>query len=256
MKKLLCLLLILPFLFTGCGEKKEKTPVTTPLTWETIDAIPVATGDMTEAQLRQIVLDFFRLQLSFQWTPRESFSYTITTYQEPREFQAGTLYAGLPYQGSSRSGNIYLTMEYYDPETGILENSGIDGQELSHILGNHCTSSPYWAWSRVVNSVSRYANTCMTQHYGFLPVGDYTYSTMQWSETERTKTVCQDNGAQVMFESYALTQPADGLFMFYSLGGNSHCRMVSGSPVVVRNADGTINPDESYLMYMDQGSSL
>ena len=54
MKKLLCLLLILPFLFTGCGEKKEKNPVTTPLTWETIDAIPVATGDMTEVQLRQI----------------------------------------------------------------------------------------------------------------------------------------------------------------------------------------------------------
>ena len=255
MKRFLCILLLLPLLLCGCKNGK-KQPVTTPLTWETIDAIPIATNDMSEEELRQICLDFFRLQLSFRWTPKESFSYTITTYQEGREFHAGTVYAGLPYQGSSRSGNIYLAMEYYDPETGVLDNSGITGQEFSHILGNHCTSSPYWAWSRVVTSVSRYANTCMTEHYGFLPVGAYTYTTMQWSESERTKTVCTDNGHQTMFESYALTKPADGLFMFYSLGGNSHCRMISQAPVVVRNADGTINPDESYLLYMDQGSSL
>ena len=38
--------------------------------------------------------------------------------------------------------NIDLAMEYYDSETGVLDNSGIDGQEFSHILGNHCTSSP------------------------------------------------------------------------------------------------------------------
>ena len=59
-----------------------------------------------------------------------------------------------------------------------------------------------------------------------------------------------------MFESYALLKPADGIFLFYSLGGNSHCRMVSAYPVVVRNTDGTINPEESYILYMDQGSSL
>lgn len=252
MKRLFFLLLATVLLLGGCTGKK----VSTPLTWAAIDAIPVATEDMTEEQLRQIVLDFFRLQLSFQWTPKESFAYSITTYQEARAFSAGTVYAGLPYQGSSRSGNIYLAMEYYDPKTGVLDNSGIDGQELSHILGNHCTSSPYWAWSRVVNSVTRYTNTCMTKHYGFLPVGDYTYDTIQWSENAKTKAVCKANGEQTMFESYALLKPADGIFLFYSLGGNSHCRMVSSTPVVVRNADGTINGDESYLLYMDQGSGL
>lgn len=252
MKKFFFLLLATVLLLGGCTGKK----VSTPLTWATIDAIPVATEDMTEEQLRQIVLDFFRLQLSFQWTPKESFAYSITTYKEARAFSAGTVYAGLPYQGGSRSGNIYLAMEYYDPKTGVLDNSGIDGQELSHILGNHCTSSPYWAWSRVVNSVTRYANTCMTKHYGFLPVGDYTYDTMQWSDNSQTKAVCKANGEQTMFESYALLKPADGIFLFYSLGGNSHCRMVSSTPVVVRNADGTINGEESYLLYMDQGSGL
>ena len=252
MKRMFCLALVVLLLFSGCSGKKVKTP----LTEDAINAIPVADASMTEEQLRQICLDFFRLQLSFQWTPKNSFHYTITTYQEQRSFQADTVYAGLPYQGSSRSGNIYLAMEYYDPATGILDNSGIDDQEFSHILGNHCTSSPYWAWMRVVNSVSRYTNTCMTQHYGFLPVGDYTYSTMQWSESVRTKSVCEENGEQTMFESYAQAKPADCIYMFYSLGGNSHCRMVSAEPVVVRDRDGRINGDESYLLYMDQGSSL
>ena len=274
MKRLISLLLVL-FLLSGCGntpipeETKntseppsvtvplvKKKSVPTPLTWERINAIPVATSDMTEEQLRQIVLDFFRLQLTFQWTPAETFAYTITTYQEPRGFEAGTVYAGLPYQGSSNSGNLYLAMEYYDPETGILDNTEVDGQSLSLLLGNHCTSSPYWAWSRVINSVTQYANANMTEHYGFLPVGDYDYDFVQWSEVTQTKAVCKENGEQRMYEAYALLKPADGIFLYYSTGGNSHCRMVSSHPVVVRNADGSINGDESYLLYMDQGSGL
>ncbi len=274
MKKLISLLLVL-FLLSGCGnttlpeETKstseppqvtaplvKKKAVPTPLTWDQINAIPIATPDMTEEQLRQIVLDYFRLQLTFQWTPAESFEYTITTYQEPRSFEAGTVYAGLPYQGSTTSANLYLTMEYYDPETGILGNSEIDGQSLSLLLGNHCTTSPYWAWSRVINSVTQYTNANMTKHYGFLPVGDYSYDFLQWSDVMQTKAVCKENGEQKMYEAYALLEPADGIFLYYSAGGNSHCRMVSSYPVVVRNSDGSINGDESYLLYMDQGSGL
>jgi len=252
MKRYLVLLLTMVLLLSGCSA----SPVKTPLQQAHIDAIPVATDAMTEEELRQIVLDFFRLQLTFQWTPKESFAYSITTYKEPRGFSKNVVYAGLPYQGSSRAGNLYWVMEYYDPRTGILDNTGMTGQEFSEMLGNHCTSSPFWAWARVVNSTSRYTNVCMTKHYGFLPVGDYAYDTLQWSELEPTKAVCKANGAQRMFEAYALLKPADGIFLFYSLGGNSHCRMVSSYPEVVRNADGTINGDESYLLFMDQGSGL
>lgn len=252
MKRILSLVLLLCLVLCGCSSKA----VTTPLTWGDIDAIPVATADMTEEELRQICLDFFRLQLTFQWTPKENFTYSITTYKEPRSFSKGTVYAGLPYQGSSQAGNLYWAMEYYDQKTGVLDNSGMDGQTFSELLGNHCTSSPFWAWTRVVNSVSRYANVCMTESYGFLPVGDYEYDTLQWSEWAQTKAVCKENGEQRMYEAYALLEPADGIFLFYSLGGNSHCRMISSYPEVVRNADGTINGEESYLLFMDQGSGL
>ena len=256
MKRLFAVLLALTMLLGGCSNKQTLQKVPTPLQQSHIDAIPVATADMTEDQLRQIVLDFFKLQLTFQWSPKESFAYSITTYKKPRSFDKNTVYAGLPYQGASQAGNIYWAMQYYDPETGILDNTGMDGQAFSQLLGNHCTSSPYWAWARVVNSTPQYANVRMTKHYGFLPVGDYDYKMVAWTEEESTKNVCKEAGEQRMFEAYAQLKPADGVYMFYSLGGNSHCRMVSAAPVVVRNSDGTINGDESYILYMDQGSTL
>lgn len=250
MKRLLPLFFALVLLFCGCSK------VPSPLQQSQIDAIPVATADMTEEQLRQIVLDYFKLQLTFQWTPAESFDYTISIYDKARSCSADTVYAGFLYQGASQSANLYCVMDYYDPKTGVLDNTGMDGQEFSQLFGNHCTSSPFWAWTRVVNSFTSYNNRLMTKSYGFLPVGDYAYDFAQWSEVTPTKTVCEENGEQRMYEAYALLEPADGIFFFRGLDGNSHCRMVSAKPVVVRNQDGTINGEESYLLYMDQGSSL
>ena len=56
MKKLLWFLLVLATLgaFSGCDRQTApKKAVPTPLTWADIDAIPVATEDMTEEQLRR-----------------------------------------------------------------------------------------------------------------------------------------------------------------------------------------------------------
>ena len=51
--------------------------VSDPLTWEKINAIPIANGEMTVDQLRQICVDYMRLELSFQWTPNETMKYVI-----------------------------------------------------------------------------------------------------------------------------------------------------------------------------------
>ena len=49
-----------------------------------------------------------------------------------------------------------------------------------------------------------------------------------------------------MFESYAKMKPADGLVC------PGHVRMNAAVPTVVRNADGTINPEESYSLIHEQ----
>ena len=78
--------------------------VPTPLTWEQINAIPVANSSMTSDELRKICVDFFRLQASFQWTPEKNFEYTIRSSDSVRKFQAGKYYGGIPYVTSSKGG--------------------------------------------------------------------------------------------------------------------------------------------------------
>ena len=94
-------------------EKEEKTvTVPDPLTWDKINAIPIATADMNEDELRQICADYFRLQLTYQWTPSESFRYEIESYDRMVDMKKGKIYVGSPYDGGK--GHLYKIMNYYD----------------------------------------------------------------------------------------------------------------------------------------------
>jgi hypothetical protein len=108
------------------------------------------------------------------------------------------------------------------------------------------------AWARVVTSAYLGYTMFMTEANGFLPIGPYRYhkeNVTQFIRAEdgyNCKTICQENGEQTMFESYAMMKPADGLVC------NGHVRMNSAVPTVVRNADGTIDPDASFTFVREQ----
>ena len=96
----------------------------------------------------------------------------------------------------------------------------------------------------------------MLEMYGCVPVGDWVIDksiTNFYNDVIRTKNVAMDNGADVMFAAYAQLKPGDGLVRYTSKAG--HTRMVSSTPVVVYNKDGSINGKESYITYMDQDST-
>lgn len=239
------------------------------LTWDKINAIPVATNDMTSDQLRQICLDYIKLQFAFQWTPNEDFEYTIGSRGKPIEFPAEVVYAGIPYNSpSGPSGNIYTIMNFYDSETGILDvkERGSDG--LISTIANNCASACFWAWSRVVNSTKlvsegdahRYLLWDFVEKNGFLPVGPYTYdkSISGLQGSVHTMSICDDNGPQIMFQSYAAAKPADGLVTYYPKNSStyaSHVQMFAQVPHVEYNSDGTIDGDKSYVMIHEQTSS-
>ena len=230
-------------------EDKVQTDVAEPLTWAKINAIPVANSSMSTDQLRKICTDFMRLQLSFPWTPSQSLTFASANKQAT--VNEGAVYGGLPYV-SSTFGNLYNAMEYYDETTGILK---LD-KEILKIIGNQCSASAYWAWSRVSNAISFGGTQTTLQKNGCLRVGNYTYSdSINSFHTEKiaTATICKQNGEQVMYESYALLLPADGLNMYTGTAG--HVRMVAEKANVVRNADGTINPERSSVTFLDQGNT-
>ena len=62
--------------------------------------------------------------------------------------------------------------------------------------------------------------------------------------------ICAQNGKEVMFESYAALTPADGLVYYTSAGHVIMCSEVN----VVRKEDGSIDPEKSYIRYIDQTS--
>ena len=187
---ILCVSLTLPFCSCSAGEletpvntEEIKTPAVTkkeekavsvpdPLTWDNINAIPIATSDMTEDQLRQICADYFRLQLTYQWTPSESFRYEIEAYDRMVDMKKGTVYVGSPYDGGR--GNLYKIMNYYDPETGILTTSK-NGEHTTDLIGNHCTSASHWGWSRVSNTIHFGLTETVTEANGAIKLGPYQY---------------------------------------------------------------------------------
>ena len=268
MKKIICLLLAVAMLsLCACGKEPQAVEQTQPeqpqhsvprpVTWADIDAIPIATANMTEEELRQICVDFFRLQLSFQWTPKETLAYNISSYDKHPELKPGTVYAGCPYISPSNTGNLYRVMDFYDSETGVLDTTQMTSQDFAWLIGNDCVTGPYWGWGRVVNSLLRFSNNYMTQDYGCIPVGPYHYEGItQWSEENNTPSVCNANGKQIMYESYAQLKPADGLYTQYNEAKNSHMRMVAAAPTVVLDEAGNIDGLQSFVTYLDQGSSF
>lgn len=244
------------------GTKEEKKThvwsVPTPLTWKDINAIPIATADMTAEELRKICVDYFRLQTSFQWTPNKIFEYTIRSSDSVRKFKPGQYYAGIPYVTSSKGGgNLYLWMEHYDEKTGVLDLSRLSGQDLMDLVGNHCAHGAFWGWMRVVNSAEVRGTKTYTQKNGCINVGPYTYDPeleeFSTSDPEKgTDKVCRDNGEQVMYQSYAKLLPADGINATHT--GNWHVRMISEAAHVEYAPDGTIDGEKSYVRCIEQAS--
>lgn len=240
---------------TKKNESESKNDVAYPavcdkLSSEKINAFPLATNDMTLEEKRQLCVDFFRFSQSFAWTPDEDhdFHYTLSGKTTNKTVKQGTVYGGLPYMRGT--GNVYRIMEFYDPETGVVNIKNAAANQL--YFGNQCSIGASWGWARVVNSANYEWTSGMVASRGFIPVGEYTYdfSIPRFGNNQIISTeVCEKNGEQVMFRSYAKLLPADGLVNYTTAG---HVIMCSSVPTVIKNADGTINGEKSFITVIDQ----
>jgi len=223
---------------------------TTPanmLTWEGINALPKKYPGMPVEEARQAVVAFMDYAKSFTWVSDADEAYFVSTSMGYHHLTRNSLYGGLPYVKVG-TGNIYRFMDYMDPVTGVVDVESAMATPV--LLGNQCSLGVYYAVSRVVNSNHTSAYTAdLNYKNGYIPVGPYTYTLEQerFEETGYdTDEVCRENGEQVMYESYALVQPADGLV------SPGHAILCTGLPQVVRREDGTIDPERSFLTISDQ----
>lgn len=266
---LLCLITLLPLCACSSGlkaaeptaeeltETKEETKTevqTYPkvhdvLTRAKIDEFPIASDDMTLEEKRQLCIDFFRFTKKFAWTPSEDYSYVIESSGREVTLKKNTVYGSLPYV-TVASGNVYRILDYYDEETGVIDVKKAGSDPI--LFGNQCSIGAFWGWSRVCNKANYTWTQAINKANGFIPVGPYTYddSVSDFANGVNTLDICIANGEETMFESYAALTPADGLVQFKSAGHVIMCSQVN----VVRDEAGKIDPNKSYILYIDQTS--
>ncbi len=267
MKRILALLLCIATLltFAACGNTggqpiettEEAKPVDNfpyptindKLTWEKINSFPIKTQDMTVQKMREACVDFMRFSKTAMWIPNAQITFVKNKQGAEDQLQKGQIYAGFPYLQYS-TGNVYRLMDYMNEETGVVDVTEFSKQP--RLIGNQCASSTNFAWGRVINSATATYTVNMTHANGYLRIGPYTYDDKQVTFAQNTtKMICEQNGLDVMCESYAQLHPADGVVNYITSG---HVRMVAAEPHV-EYYNGKIDPVRSYIIILDQGQS-
>lgn len=271
MKKILALTLALLAILSLCACGGETAPQETQPTepakdysqyagivhdtktwYDTLMAMPIASPDMTEQELRQLCSDAFRMNQTFTWTPTTDISYSFTLLERTSEvfLPKGIAYAGMFYCNNVAKGNVWKALEYYDHETGALDIEAM-GDEMLNIMSSACAKGCEWAWARISNSTGLQTMSSYNQHNSRVtPVGPYDYPVGQYSfgSGDATLQIIALNGEDVMYQSLSEMKMADGLYSSSSY----HVIMCASDPVVVRNGAGEIDPNQSYVLCHEQ----
>ncbi|MBO4411169.1 MAG: hypothetical protein J5794_03190 [Lachnospiraceae bacterium] len=251
--------------------------------------IPVAADSMTPAERRQLILDYFTLQLSFVWRPDRDLLDYPTTYLKDQEkgktIEKTNLYGGIPYQ-STGTGNLYRWLEYYDESTGVFhfdeafaENGGYGpGASISgvktdlsgnvtykkytsfRILFNQCSVASFWGWGRVINSANFIWTGDMNVYNGFIPVGCYTYPRQeildQFGEVTGLNPTKYDT--KNVIADWIQAHGEDAMYRCYAqlkpadcLVSGGHARMAKSVQIKVRE-DGSIDYANSEVTVIEQ----
>ena len=223
----------------------ETCPTPEPMQYPDYSASENSTPD----ELRAIAVRAMRDMLSVQWCADRNYAYRKNGAVNTKLFhyEPGNLYAGMPY--TNAGSGIFQWLSYYDHESGVFRFDG-DSAELNANIGNSCAACVCWGWSPVCSTTrDAYASYNMTRIHGYLPVGSYTYpEDLNSFRDLPTDVIVERNGADVMLESYACIRAADGLVSTKAV----HVIMAIENAHVVRDADGKIDPEESYVMIQDQ----
>ena len=199
-----------------------------------------------ELVLRQRVVAAMLELTTIEWRVRTNLEHNEGS------FNSEVTYYGMPYRHMGASPS---RIKYLIDEEGYLNEIAyaLPSVELQNYMGNDCSTALIHALWTVSNSVD--FGHCSRQYPwdeegGCLYVGDW--------EPDPSLSVSDSslhikyNGEQKMYEAYAQLKMGD--FYVYNIpdvGG--HTRMAAENAVVVRNQDGTIDPNRSYVVSHEQG---
>ena len=196
----------------------------------------------TIQELRQEAVAYMREMSAVKWTPEETID--LSMILKTLIYNKGETYYGIIYN-TERGIDL-------DVFNAHLENGVYKGPYTKkEVPGNHCTSSILITWRRLGDKTTAgwTANMMPQCKTGILSLGDYIWK----DEDKTTIEMVERTDPDTLYEAYALMQMGDAIL--YCFGPTGHARMIVENHIV-RKEDGKIDPEESYVITIEQTSSF
>lgn len=236
--------------FTGDQDDERKTVMNG--LWRDNQKEPLTEN---QKKLRETVVQAMYDMGSVEWTTprdlRHSCSCTLTICSGT--YVGGRTHYGIPYNHKAGSLDrfLYAMDENHVAQEWVYDMAEFDGYDA--YIGNDCSTAVLHAWYKVTNSCDFMRCTYQLPQYerGCLPVGEYNCDFAL--DGKYTYQYLEHNDEQTIYEAYGKLRKGDAYVYIIDKGG--HTRMAAEDAVVVRDQDGKINPDHSYVISHEQGST-
>lgn len=239
---------------TAIGRKSDSAVTTSLLVRQNGD-----NGVSEESRkLRNIVVDYMYQMGTILWTVPEQIQTSCVQKCSAEvchtPLNPGITYRGLPYKHSSSTLD---RMEYCLDDNNSLKQWVVDLGNLAGFqtyFGSACYSSVQLAWARVSGTINA---TCAMEallygdYTGCVPVGNWAENWKYKLNDQYTQYSIDISGIDSILEDYALVRAGDAFVKLNSSG--AHAIMAATDVVVVRDENGKIDPDYSYLYTHEQG---
>ena len=203
-------------------------------------------------RVRQLAVDHMYAMGTIEWHVKEELVHSCkcgTTSTCEGTWMPGWTYYGLPYKHGNGS---LLSMQYCIGDDGYFDDWMYDlpnRNGYDSYIGAMCSSASQMAWWRVSNSVDHMVCVYTLpgfEEFGCVPVGTGWYENAKLNDRYDTAGYIDSCTEQVFFEALAMAHPGDCVVNGLDVG--DHIRMVAHEPVVVRDQQGNIDANKSYLI--------
>lgn len=205
------------------------------------------------------VLGYMEKMASVVWTPTKQIDFSSqSSFTSKVKYEAGKEYHGLPYTNG--------TADYEGFKNHLVGTRYpvSDSDSYFTVLGNVCSSAPFYSWVRFGNSMKTLLNTSTMMpalKNGFYAVGEYAWQDLSYATTLdiiNASGKSTDDGLQTIYRAYSLLQPGDAVLSRWIKNDEflGHIRLVASEPNIVYSPNGLINPDRSTIKLTEQSSSL
>ena len=207
--------------------------------------------------LRDKVVDYMYAMATVEWTTTQDLYHDCHCLLSVCHgtYKAGQLHIGIPYNHYSTTLNRFMACLDEDNlvKDWLYDMPSVEGFDI--YFGNDCSGAIQAAWWTV--STTSDVLVCENMQpsrprYGCIAVGEWPSDIDIPNGSESREVLIDTVDINVWYEAYAQVRHGDA---YVHLGENgNHTRMAQEDPVIVRDENGMIDGDYSYIVTVEQGA--